>query len=264
MHNPNAADSDTLLAADEQPAFTVECESGHSEWVLICDHAGNRIPRKLASLGLPDAELQRHIAWDIGAATVSRKLARALDATLILQNYSRLVIDCNRPLNSSESIALMSERTEIPGNRNLSADAARQRVEEIFAPYHACIRATLDDRLQRRQQTLLISMHSFTPSYLGAQRPWHVGVLYNRDARLAGTLIAALRAEAGPVVGDNEPYTVGDDTDYSIPEYGERRGLLHVGIEIRQDLIDTEAGQQEWATRLDRLLRACSEHRSIS
>ncbi|MDP9141425.1 MAG: N-formylglutamate amidohydrolase [Pseudomonadota bacterium] len=258
MHEPETAAGDRLLAADEPAAYTVECESGHSGWLLICDHAGNRVPRKLASLGLPDAELQRHIAWDIGAAAVSRRLARMLDAPLVLQNYSRLVIDCNRPLNSSDSIVLRSERTEIPGNRNLSAAAAQHRANEIFVPYHACIRATLDARLQRGHEPVLVFMHSFTPTYLGEQRPWHIGVLHNRDSRLARALIGALRVETGLNVGDNEPYTVGDDTDYSIPEYGERRGLLHVGIEIRQDLIENEAGQQEWAARLDRLLRVCS------
>ncbi len=258
MHDPNAADGDSLLEADELPAFSIEGESGRSGFLLVCDHAGNRIPRKLALLGLPDAELQRHIAWDVGAAAVSRRLARSLDATLIMQNYSRLVIDCNRPLNGGDSIAAMSERTQIPGNQNLGAAAAQWRAQEIFMPYHSCIRTTLDARLRRRQETVLVSMHSFTPSYLDEQRPWHIGVLYNRDPRLARRLIAALRSEPGLTVGDNEPYAVGDDTDYSIPEYGERRGLLHAGIEIRQDLIGNEAGQNDWAARLDRLLRACS------
>ncbi len=257
MHDPNATDSDTLLAAGEVPAFSLEGESRRSRYLLVCDHAGNRIPGKLTMLGLPESELRRHIAWDIGVAAVSRKLAKALDATLILQNYSRLVIDSNRPLNSSDSIVRRSERTDIPGNQNLSAAAVQQRVLEIFTPYHNCIRATLDARLRRHQDTVLIFMHSFTPIYLGEQRPWHIGVLYNRDARLANALIPVLRAESGLNVGDNEPYTVGDDTDYSIPEYGERRGLLHVGIEIRQDLIDNEASQQQWAERLDRLLRGC-------
>ncbi|WP_281784574.1 N-formylglutamate amidohydrolase [Sinimarinibacterium flocculans] len=258
MHDPQAVYRVALLAADEVPAVSLEGEARCSQYVTICDHAGNLIPRKLAMLGLQEAELQRHIAWDIGAAGVSRNLACALDGPVILQNYSRLVIDCNRPLSSGESIALRSEHTVIPGNRNLSWMATRQRAEEIFSPYHSCIRATLDARLQRKQDTVLISMHSFTPTYLGKRRPWHIGVLYNRDARLANALITALRAESGLTVGDNEPYEVGDDTDYSIPEYGERRGLLHVGIEIRQDLVCNEAGQRQWAARLERLLSGCS------
>lgn len=198
--------------------------------------------------------MQRHIGWDIGAAGVALKLADALDATLIMQPYSRLVIDCNRPPGSPEAIVTVSERTSIPGNQAISAADIARRMREIFAPYHARIREALDARLARAQASLLVAIHSFTPVYLGQPRPWHVGVLYNRDPRMARALGEALRAEAGMVVGDNEPYTVSDDTDYSIPEYGERRGLPHVELEIRQDLIADEAGQQQWAARLARLL----------
>ena len=186
---------------------------------------------------------------------MSRKLAAALDAALILQTYSRLVIDCNRPVRSADSIVSVSERTAIPGNLHVSLQDGEQRAREIFWPYHDRIRATLDARQTRRQPTLLLAMHSFTARYLDQSRPWHVGVLYNRDARLARFLLAALRREPDVVVGDNEPYTVSDDTDFAIPEYGERRGLLHAEIEIRQDLIADEAGQERWAQRLARLLR---------
>lgn len=243
-----------LLAPDEPQPWLLERADGPSAFLLLCDHAGTRIPRRLASLGLPAGEVQRHIGWDIGAAALSRKLAEALDATLILQPYSRLVIDCNRPLQSPESIVSASERTLIPGNQVVAAEDAARRVREIFAPYHACIREQLDARQRRGQPTLLIAMHSFTPIFHGNLRPWHIGVLYNRDDRLARALITALGSEAGLMVGDNEPYTVGDDTDYAIPEYGERRGLPHVELEIRQDLIADEAGQREWALRLARLL----------
>jgi predicted N-formylglutamate amidohydrolase len=243
-----------LLAHDEPRSFQVENASGRSTYFLICDHAGTRIPRQLGSLGLPAEELQRHIGWDIGAAAVALKLADALDATLILQPYSRLVVDCNRPLHSPESIVSISDGTSIPGNHEISPTDASLRQLEIFTPYHARIRDELDARQCRKQPTVLIAMHSFTPIYRGHQRPWHVGVLYNRDARLAHALGAALRAETGLIVGDNEPYTVSDDTDYSIPEHGERRGLPHVEIEIRQDLIADEDGQNAWGLRLARLL----------
>lgn len=252
--SPAKQEVDGLLAPDEPRPWRIERPAGRSAVFLICDHAGSAIPRSLGSLGLAQIDIQRHIGWDIGAAAVALGLAEALDATLVLQPYSRLVIDCNRPLHSPESVMSLSECTTIPGNRALTAADVARRRREIFAPYHSCIREQLDARLARGQATLLVAVHSFTPMYLGRQRPWHAGVLYNRDARLALALGAALRLEPGLVVGDNEPYSVGDDTDYSIPEYGERRGLPHVELEIRQDLIADAAGQREWILRLARLL----------
>ena len=243
-----------LLAPDEPAAVRVERVSGRSPYFLICDHAGNLIPRRLVSLGLPAAELARHIAWDIGAAAVALRLGELLDATVIQQRYSRLVIDCNRPPSSPQSIVTVSERTSIPGNANLTAEDRARRHAEIFAPYHERITAELDRRQRQGQPTLLLAMHSFTPVFLGTARAWHAGMLYNRDARLAHALGAALRADPELVVGDNQPYAVSDATDYAIPEYGERRGLPHVEIEIRQDLIAAESGAERWASLLARLL----------
>lgn len=239
-----------LLADDEPPPFSVEREDGASPFVLICDHAGRRIPRALGTLGLGEAELSRHIAWDIGARGVASRLAAILDAVMIAQTYSRLVIDCNRPLMSPTSIATRSERTDIPGNRDL-ADAERAaRSREIFAPYHGRIAAELDSRSALGRPTILVSVHSFTPVFTDFARPWHIGILYNRDSRLAHALLDLIRAEGRFVVGDNEPYSVSDGTDYSIPVHGEARGLPHIEIEIRQDLIADEAGQAEWAQHL--------------
>jgi predicted N-formylglutamate amidohydrolase len=198
--------------------------------------------------------MERHIAWDIGAADVAIRLAAALDAFAILQTYSRLVIDCNRRPGIPASIVRISESTRIPGNEVVTVEEAAAREREIFRPYHDRIRTELDTRQAQGRLAMLISVHSFTPRFHGNQRPWHAGVLYNRDARLAGELLRRLRAEPGLVIGDNEPYSVGDTTDYTIPEHGERRGLLHVGIELRQELIGTEAGQIEWAERLARAL----------
>jgi len=242
-----------LLAADEPAAFRVEREHGRSPFVLICDHAGARVPRRLDSLGLPAEELQRHIAWDIGAAEVASRLAALLDAFLILQTYSRLVIDCNRPPGSPQSIVQLSESTRIPGNESVPASEALAREREVFRPYHERICAELDRRKAAQQPGILVAVHSFTPAFHGRQRPWHAGVLYNRDRRLARAVLQALRADPELVVGDNEPYAASDSTDYAIPVYGEQRGLLHVGIELRQDLLD-EAGQQEWAGRLAQAL----------
>jgi predicted N-formylglutamate amidohydrolase len=243
-----------LLATDEPPAFRVERPEGRSPFFLTCDHASARIPRKLGSLGLSAEDLGRHIAWDIGAAAVAAKLAARLDAFAILQNYSRLVIDSNRRPGNAQSILELSEATPIPGNVGVSAEDAAVREREVFQPYHDRICTELDSRLARQQPTILISVHSFTPRYYGQQRPWHIGLLYNRDARLATELLRHLRADAALVVGDNQPYAASDSTDYTIPEHGERRGLPHVGIEIRQDLVSAEAGQSEWAERLARAL----------
>jgi len=254
-----AINQQQLLDSNEPNPWQIENAAGQSPFLLTCDHAGTRIPRRLGLLGLSNEELHRHIGWDIGAAEVSRRLSTALDATLILQPYSRLVIDCNRPLSSPDSIATISERTVIPGNADIHPIDAALRAHEIFQPYHACIESELERREREARPTILIAMHSFTPVYLGQARPWHIGVLYNRDRRLAHALRDALQAEPGIVVGDNEPYDVSDETDYAIPVYGERRGLLHVEVEIRQDLIMDATGQQDWALRLARLLPPLSE-----
>ena len=240
----------SLLSHDEPSPYSVERERGSSAFFLICDHAGARIPRRLGSLGLGAHDLLRHIAWDIGAAAVTRELSARWDATAVLQTYSRLVIDCNRPLTSSTSIVTSSERTTVPGNQFVSDEEVGCRQREVFQPYHDRIVELLDDRSARGQSTVLISVHSFTPVFLESPRAWDAGVLYHRDARLAHALLDVLRSDPELVVGDNEPYAVSDDTDYAIPEYGERRGLPHVEIEIRQDLIADEKGQNAWAARL--------------
>ncbi|HYM85260.1 MAG TPA: N-formylglutamate amidohydrolase [Pseudoxanthomonas sp.] len=248
------ADPRVLLGADDPPPFTVHNAHGASPFVLIADHAGQHIPARLDDLGLSQAELDRHIGWDIGIAGVTGKLAGMLDAFAILQTYSRLVIDCNRPLQAPGSIVTVSDGTVVPGNQGLDDAAKTARALEIFAPYHARITQELDLRSAHSPAPVLVSMHSFTPVFAAFERPWHAGILYHRDARLAHALLAALRAEPGLEVGDNEPYAVSDNSDYAIPVYGEQRGLLHVELEIRQDLIADATGQQEWAERLARIL----------
>jgi predicted N-formylglutamate amidohydrolase len=239
-----------LLEPDEPQPFRIERESGGSPFFLICDHAGRRIPRRLGALGVPDAELERHIAWDIGAAGVAVKLSALLDAFTILQTYSRLVIDCNRPVGSPGSVVALSEHTEIPGNLGLTAQDADLRAQEIFWPYHERIRRELDARAKAHRATVLVSIHSFTPVFKSNTRPMQAGVLYQRDARLAHRMLKVLRQDATLVVGDNEPYSVSDLTDYAIPVYGEQRGLPHVELEIRQDLIAEDPGQTIWAARI--------------
>jgi len=248
-----------LLADDEPLPVLEENPAGRSPFFFTCDHYGRLIPRALGDLGVAAGERERHIAWDIGIAGVATELARDMDAHLIAQRYSRLVIDCNRPFDSPGSIPLISEATEIPGNGGLTPERIAARRQAIFAPYHARIAQTLDARKAAGRPTLLVALHSFTPVYAGIARPWHVGTLYHRDARLPHLLRDALRHEGDLVVGDNEPYAVSDATDYTIPVHGERRGLMHSGIEIRQDLIADQAGQHQWAERLARILRVIEE-----
>jgi predicted N-formylglutamate amidohydrolase len=245
-----------LLEPDEPNPVTLENESGDSVFFLTCEHAGRAFPRRLGRLGLPEAETLRHIAWDIGIGAVGRQLSLLLNAAVILQTYSRLVIDCNRDPKVPSSIPEISEATEIPGNHSLGEAERAARVDAIFRPYHDAIAAALDRRAAADRASVLVALHSFTPVFKGVSRPWHVAVLFNRDPRLAHALAELLRADGSLMVGENEPYRVSDLTDYTVPVHGERRGLPHVEIEIRQDLITKPAGQREWAERLARLLPA--------
>jgi len=255
----------SLLAADDPPAVEIRHGSAACPFVILVDHAGRAIPRRLGRLGLGEADLARHIAWDIGAGATAALLAARLDAPLVAQAYSRLVIDCNRRPGHPTSVAEVSDLTAVPGNQALDAAQRGAREREIFDPYHARIAGLLDERRDAGLPSVLVALHSFTPrladparpSAGGAGlRPWHIGLLYNRDARLARILFDLLGGEAGLVVGDNEPYQLSDLDDYTVPLHGEARGLPHVEIELRQDLIEGPAGQAEWAERLARLLGA--------
>jgi predicted N-formylglutamate amidohydrolase len=235
----------TLLTPDDPPPFDVFGEGDPAPYVFVCDHAGRALPRALGSLGVAPAELERHIAWDIGAARLARRLRDALGGFLILQNYSRLVIDCNRPLTSPDSMVTRSEDTPIPGNEALSREHVELRVASIFEPYHARIRQELDERKLDGRRAFLIFLHSFTPVYRGVARSWHAGVLHLDDARVARALLAGLRNEPGLVVGDNEPYAASVLTDYGLVEHAERRGLPYVELEVRQRSAHRRTGALE-------------------
>jgi predicted N-formylglutamate amidohydrolase len=252
---PKSIDHHRLLADDEPPPVIEVGLQGRSNFVIVVDHAGRRIPRRMNDLGLPASELQRHIAWDIGALAVARQVAAALDAPLVAQNYSRLVIDCNRDPTVATSIPRTSESVDIPGNMGLSEADIAVRRSEIFEPYHSRVRALLDARLAAGRLTILVAQHSMTDVYQGVRRTMHAAVLYNRDRRFAGLVLDRLRREAQLIIADNEPYFVSDATDYTIPRHGEARGLPHVEIEIRQDLVGDEAGQTDWARRITQALQ---------
>ena len=248
-----------LLGADEPPPVFEQGREGRSDFLITVDHAGARIPQCLGDLGVPETELRRHIAWDIGALEVARRVGAALDATVVAQDYSRLVIDCNRDPGWESSIPTVSEYTAIPGNTRLTIADRDIRRREIFEPYHTHIRALLDERAHAGRNTILIAQHSMTDIYKGVRRPMHASVMYNRDRRFACHMLEILRREPGITIGENEPYAVSDETDYSVRWHAEARGLLHVEIEIRQDLILDATGQSEWAERIGRALVAARD-----
>lgn len=241
-----------LLAAGEPPAYEIVNSDGAGPAVIVCDHAANRIPLRLGTLGLAPEVLASHIAWDPGAAEVATRLADRLDAPLVRSGYSRLIIDCNRPLESAESIPLHSAGITVPGNQGLSAGERAARVEALFRPYHDAIAALLDHRAAAARPSVLLSVHSFTPALNGSHRPWHIGFAYGRDPRLALLLLDAFPTEGKITVGHNQPYSVDDTTDYTLPVHGEQRGLPHVLIEIRQDGLITADDADRWAARLAR------------
>jgi len=241
-----------LLAEDEPPPFRTENGGGDSRFLLTADHAGRLIPQCLGTLGLDERDLMRHIAWDIGIAGVTTALAAKLGSVAVFQNYSRLVIDCNRQPSVASAFPEVSEATQIPGNLNLSAAEKALRREALFDPYHREIAAHVAAR--RGDGVIYVAMHSFTPVYLGVRRAMDVAVLYHRAPRFSKALAALLRLEGDLVVAENEPYRVTDETDYGVPVHAEANGLDYAEIEIRQDLIETGAGQEAWAARLARLL----------
>ena len=241
-----------LTAGDPAPAVA-ENSGADSPFLVVCDHAGRLTPRRLGRLGLPDDAFEAHIAWDIGALTLARRLSSALDATLIHQRYSRLVIDCNRDPDHDQSIVPVSDGRRIPGNEGLDVAEAAARRREVFEPYHARIAAELDARLARGLQTILVLVHSFTPAMGGVERPWHVGILHLGGSPASSAMLDLLRAEPGLVVGDNEPYAM-DGTDYTAPFHAHLRGCDAVELEVRQDLLQDPVTADRMANLFIRLL----------
>lgn len=225
------------------PAFPV---------LLACDHASARVPARLRDLGLPATDLERHIALDIGAADLTRCLARILRVPAVLSGYSRLVVDCNRHLDDPSAFPATSDGSVIPGNHALSAEARAARADALYWPYHGAIARSLDEL---GPCPALLAVHSFTPQFGGVTRPWHVGVLWDQDDRLAGPLLGALRRDGAWCVGDNEPYSGRHPAGYTMDAHAESRGLPHVSLEVRQDLLATPEGVARWAALLASALR---------
>ena len=244
----------SLLQGEDGPSVALN-EAGSSPVVLVCEHAGNRIPKSLGSLGLGGDELRRHIAWDIGAEALTRRLAILLDAPAVLQRYSRLVYDCNRSPEHAAAMPAVSELTRIPGNEGLTPDDRRMRTDEIYRPFHTRISAILEERSRGGSNTIFVTIHSFTPVFKNVGRPFHVGLVFDRDKRFTDALLPLLARAGRFDVRHNEPYGPADGVCHTLNLHPESRRIPYAMIEIRNDLIAAEQGQAEWADRLATVLR---------
>lgn len=234
--------------------FRILRPRGASRFVFFCDHASNFIPGQLNDLGLPAFELQRHIAWDIGAAGITETLSEIFDAPAILCNTSRLVIDCNRQLTAPDLIPEISDGTSVPGNLNLKESDKTMRIERWFQPYHDAGEAILSERDTKSLPTIVVSIHSMTACMAGEPRPWEIALSSHLDRGLTEPVLAALRRPGDVIVGDNQPYDLDPAVDYTIPFHAMRRGLPHLQVEFRQDLVADAKAQREWATRFAQAL----------
>ncbi|MGE0284134.1 MAG: N-formylglutamate amidohydrolase [Rhizobiaceae bacterium] len=233
----------------------IERLDGASPYVFVCDHASNFVPADYGTLGLDVSELTRHIAWDPGALPVSRGLSSALDATLVHSGISRLVIDCNRPVDAPDLFWTISETTVIPGNQGLDEQAKAGRIALAYTPFHDAIDHVVRQRLAAGRETWLVSVHSFTPVYRGVARPWHIGVIHDGDERLSAPLMKQLAKLENVTVGDNEPYSPADRVYFTLEKHARSRGLPCAMIEIRNDEISGETGQRKWVERLAGIFR---------
>ncbi len=236
-----------------ESAYQAYNEQKPARLLFLCDHASNAVPGNLNLLGLSESDFARHIAYDIGAAELTRALADLWQAPALLARWSRLVVDLNRGSDDPTVIMKLSDGRIIPGNRDLDRKGIEDRVRQFHGPYHAAIATKIRDAASAGILPILVSMHSFTPLWRGHKRPWHIGVLWDRDGRLALPLLERLRREPDITVGDNEPYS-GELENDTLYRHGTMNGLPHVLIEVRQDLIADRAGVELWAKRLKPIL----------
>ena len=236
-----------LIGPGDAPPYFRHNEAGRACLLIVADHAGRYFPAAMNRLGLAEWVVDRHVAWDIGSDELARCLADRLDAPAILAGFSRLLIDPNRQLHDATSVIEVSDGIAIPGNQGLSeADKAR-RVQSFFQPYHDAIAARLDAFEAEGKVPAMLSVHTCTPVFSEVVRPWHIGIMWDRDPRIAVPMMESLRRTDGVCIGDNEPYSGRHPHDFTIDFHAERRGLPHVGIEVRQDLVSDTEGARHWA-----------------
>lgn len=239
-----------LIGPGDPPPFMTYNDHGKARVLLVADHASPYFPAAMNQLGLADWVLERHVAWDIGSDKLTRLLADELDAQAVLAGFSRLIIDPNRRLDDPTAILEVSDGIGIPGNLDLDDGQKTLRVQSFFQPYHDAIEERLQRFAARGEVPALISVHTCTPVFDRVVRPWHIGVMWDTDPRIALPLMGRLRAMDGICIGDNEPYSGRHPHDFTVDCHGERTGLPHVGIEVRQDLVRDEAGARQWAVIL--------------
>ncbi|MBH66716.1 MAG: N-formylglutamate amidohydrolase [Rhodospirillaceae bacterium] len=240
----------TLLGLNDPPAVSEFNTEGNANLLLTSDHNGCTIPDKLNDLGVPKHELRRHVAYDIGIDGVAQSLAERFDAPLVVSNYSRLVVDCNRRPGTAASIPVVSDRTKVTGNENLKRSDKKSREFEIFYPYHNAIEKRIRQMRQKSKVSrgpILIALHSFTPVMNGVFRPWQIGVLWKDNDELARPLIEALRSDSSLCIGDNQPYSGSEPAGYTFEEHVLNHDLISVAIEFRQDLVEFQSGAEYWA-----------------
>jgi predicted N-formylglutamate amidohydrolase len=243
-----------LIGRDDPPPFVVLREHGAAPALIVCDHASRAFPKGMNRLGLPELPTWQHIAWDIGAGELARGLSSALDAPAVLAGYSRLIVDCNRRPDDPEAFRKESDGWMIPGNQSLTEFDRRVRLGCLFDPYHECVAAMLAGFRARSVVPLIVSVHTFTPAMAGQDRPWHIGVLWDKDEPNARRLMRGLSTIDGIVLGDNQPYSGKHPSDYTIDHHAEQSGLPHVCMEVRQDQIESPAGMERWVRVLSRLI----------
>jgi predicted N-formylglutamate amidohydrolase len=248
---------ESLLAADEFPA--VDLRDADGPYVIVCEHASNALPRSLGSLGLARQDFERHIAWDPGALDVASLIADGTGSPLVAQRYSRLAIDCNRDPALPDAIPERSEYTDIPGNMALSSEEKTSRIKALWEPFHAALDRLIGARLGSRKATTLVTVHSFTPIFRGFERPWHAGIISTDDRSFSDRVLAVLRRDPELAIGDNEPYSAKDNVDYTIRRHGRDRGLPHVMIEIRNDLVRSARDVAAWSERLTGALKESAD-----
>jgi len=252
---PETGSGNTLIGPGDSPPFTTYNDHAKSPVLVVADHASPYFPASLNQLGLADWVLERHVAWDIGVDKLARFLADELDAQAVLAGFSRLIIDPNRQPDAPSAIPEISDGIAIPGNMGLNPQQREQRIQSFFRPYHDMIAQRLKSFEAKGLVPVMIAVHTCSPVFDRIVRPWHVGIMWDKDPRIPVKLIQRLGAMPGVCVGDNEPYSGRHPHDFTIDHHAEPAGLPHVGIEVRQDLVNEEAGARKWAAILAEGLR---------